>query len=144
MQVAFALLRAGHGERLLITGVVHGANSLELARLRAVDPVLFASAVDLDESAVTTADNARVAAAWAQGRFDSLVVVSSAWHLPRSLAALGRAAPDMTLAPASPPCAWPWPELPLEWAKFLGTRAGMGENSPQNSTSGGYSFPDAT
>jgi len=123
MHDAFALLRSGLGERLLITGVVQGANALELARVRDADPTLFDSAVDLDESALTTTDNARVAAAWAGARgFDSLLVVSSAWHLPRALAALGRAAPDASFVPAASQSAWPWPELPAEWVKFFWTR----------------------
>lgn len=123
MHEAFALLRAGLGERLLITGVVQGANRFELAGVRAADAALFDAAVDLDEGAVTTADNARVAAAWSRRRgYRSLLVVSSAWHLPRGLAALGREAPDAALSPAAPPGPWPWRELPAEWAKFLWTR----------------------
>ena len=45
MHAGFVLLRAGLAERMLITGVVQGANQLELARVRAADPALYDAAV---------------------------------------------------------------------------------------------------
>lgn len=123
MHAGFALLRAGLAERLLITGVVQGANPLELARVRAADPALYDRATELDETALTTADNARVAAAWAEARkLDRLLVVSSAWHLPRGLVLLADAAPDAVLLPAAAAAPWPWAGLPVEWAKFIWAR----------------------
>jgi uncharacterized SAM-binding protein YcdF (DUF218 family) len=123
MHVGFALLRAGLGGKLLISGVVQGANPLELARVRAADPALYDSAVELDEAAVTTADNARIAAAWAAAHgFRRLIVVSSAWHLPRGLVLLADAAPEVMLQPAPAPAPWPWLGLPVEWAKFIWAR----------------------
>ena len=132
LDAGFALLRAGLAERLLVSGVGEGADHEQLARLRAGDPALYDARVALDEASITTADNARAAAAWAAAQGDRrLLVVSSAWHLPRGLVLLGRAAPGVTLLPAAATGPWPWTDLPLEWAKYLWTRLAPGAASDE-------------
>lgn len=123
LDAGFALLRRGLGARMLISGVGEGADREQLARVRAGDAALYDAAVDLDETAADTAGNARAVAAWAAAHgMRRVIVVSSAWHLPRGLAAIARAAPDLALEPAPAPGPWPWAGLPAEWAKYLAER----------------------
>jgi uncharacterized SAM-binding protein YcdF (DUF218 family) len=123
LDAGFALLAAGLGARLLVSGVGEGADHVQLARVRAGDPALYDARVELDEASASTAENASAAAAWADAQdARRLLVVSSAWHLPRGLALLARAAPEATLIPAPAPASWPWLGLPAEWAKYLWTR----------------------
>lgn len=123
LDAGFGLLRRGLGGRLLITGVGEGADDEQLARVRAGDPALYDNAVDLDETAADTAGNARAVAAWAAAHgMTRVIVVSSAWHLPRGLAAISRLAPELELEAAAAPGPWPWTGLPAEWAKFIWER----------------------
>jgi len=95
---AIELLAAGHGKRLLITGVYPATHSGELARLVPHHQRLLACCVDLDHSAVNTIGNAIETRRWTQARgFRSLVVVTSAYHMPRAMAELGHQLPDVTL-----------------------------------------------
>jgi uncharacterized SAM-binding protein YcdF (DUF218 family) len=56
--------------------------------------------VTLGRSAASTRGNALEAASWAaQYRIGSLIVVTAAYHMPRALAELHRALPDMPLYP---------------------------------------------
>jgi uncharacterized SAM-binding protein YcdF (DUF218 family) len=86
--------------RLLISGV-HTATSREELRRRAdLARLLFDCCVDIGYSALDTAGNAAEARAWAQTwNFRRLIVVTSNYHMPRSLIELSRAMPDVELLP---------------------------------------------
>ena len=96
------LLSAGRGKRLLITGVYPGTTTVDIGR-EVADPEykrLLACCVDLDYSALNTAGNAVQARRWAlQHGFRSLIVVTSAYHMPRALAELAHQLPDVALTP---------------------------------------------
>jgi uncharacterized SAM-binding protein YcdF (DUF218 family) len=95
---AIELLAAGRGQRLLITGVNPATHSTELARLTPRYQRLFACCVDLDHSAVNTIGNAIETRRWTRARgFRSLLVVTSAYHMPRAMAELAHQLPDVTL-----------------------------------------------
>jgi|SRR6266545_512172 len=95
---AIELLAAGRGQRLLITGVYPATHSAELARLAPHYQRLFACCIDLDHSAVNTITNAVETRRWTRARgFRSLVVVTSAYHMPRAMAELAHQLPDVTL-----------------------------------------------
>jgi uncharacterized SAM-binding protein YcdF (DUF218 family) len=95
---AVELLAAGHGKRLLITGVHHATSARELARVMPGQQYLLKCCVDLDHSAVNTLGNAAETRRWATGLgFRSLIVVTSAYHMPRSMAELSRQLPDVRL-----------------------------------------------
>ncbi|HEX2216154.1 MAG TPA: YdcF family protein [Xanthobacteraceae bacterium] len=97
---AIELLAAGHGKRLLISGVHKTTTPREIARLVPQHEKLVACCVDLDYSAVNTVGNAEETRRWAKERdFRSLIVVTSSYHMPRSLAELARQLPDITLIP---------------------------------------------
>lgn len=97
---ALELLSSGRGKRLLITGVNPGTTTSDIAR-EVVDYNKFlACCVDLDYSAQNTFGNALQARRWAQAHsFRSLIVVTSAYHMPRALAELAHQLPDATLIP---------------------------------------------
>jgi uncharacterized SAM-binding protein YcdF (DUF218 family) len=95
---AVELLATGHGQRLLITGVNPSTNSGELARLVPRYQRLFGCCIDLDHSAVNTIGNAVETRRWTRRHgFRSLVVVTSAYHIPRAMAELAHQLPDVTL-----------------------------------------------
>ncbi|BAF90611.1 uncharacterized conserved protein [Azorhizobium caulinodans ORS 571] len=92
------LLASGHGQRLLISGVNRATSQDEIRRTLPDNEHLLDCCVDLGHRALNTFGNAIEAAEWtrAQG-FRSLVVVTSAWHMPRALVELGRALPEVEL-----------------------------------------------
>ena len=97
---AIELLAAGHGKRLLISGVHRATSSAEIARTNPRYQSLVACCVDLDHSAVNTTGNAVETRRWVRDRgFSSLIVVTSAYHMPRTMAELARQLPDVALVP---------------------------------------------
>jgi uncharacterized SAM-binding protein YcdF (DUF218 family) len=92
------LLAAGYGQRLLITGVHPAASPKEIVRQMPAYGPVFACCVDLDRSALNTFGNAKEARRWARSRgFTSLIVVTSAYHMPRAIAEFRRQLPDVKL-----------------------------------------------
>jgi uncharacterized SAM-binding protein YcdF (DUF218 family) len=94
------LLSSGRGKRLLITGVNTGTTTSQLAHEAVNYDRFFACCVDLDYSALNTLGNAIQARRWAlEHGFQSLIVVTSAYHMPRALAELSHQLPDVALIP---------------------------------------------
>jgi uncharacterized SAM-binding protein YcdF (DUF218 family) len=97
---ALELLAAGHGKRLLITGVNPQTRSREISRLVPEHRRWFTCCVDLDHSATNTIGNAIETRRWVTARgFKSLIVVTSNFHMPRAMAELAHQLPDVTLEP---------------------------------------------
>src|SRR3954469_8295031 len=97
---AIELLAAGHGKRLLISGVHRTTSSAEIARNNPRYEQLVTCCVDLDHSAINTVGNAIETRRWARDRgFSSLIVVTSAYHMPRTMAELEQQMPDVALVP---------------------------------------------
>jgi uncharacterized SAM-binding protein YcdF (DUF218 family) len=133
LDTAVALFEHGVGKRLLITGVY--ANMTK-GRLQ---PMLhggrrFDCCADLGFSATNTHGNAMETARWAQAHhFQSLVVVTANYHMPRSIAEFSAAMPGVRLVPYPVPeivAARRWwldpgafKTLQYEYAKYLGSVA---------------------
>jgi uncharacterized SAM-binding protein YcdF (DUF218 family) len=97
---ALALLAAGRAKRLLISGVYTGTTTTDIARQVVDYNRMLTCCVDLDYSAVNTVGNAAGARQWAlKNGFHSLIVVTSAYHMPRALAELAHQLPDVALIP---------------------------------------------
>ena len=101
IETGLELLRRGLGRRLLISGVNPKTSPQEFVRIAGLGNAISAR-IDLGYTAQDTAGNADETRAWAaRHRFRRLIVVTSSWHMPRSMSELSRALPDVELV------AWP-------------------------------------
>jgi len=95
---AVRLLEEGRASRLLISGVHPGTTREQLAAVTSSNMPLERASVDLDRVALNTAGNATETATWVQKNgFSTLLVVTSAYHLPRAQAELSGALPNVDL-----------------------------------------------
>jgi uncharacterized SAM-binding protein YcdF (DUF218 family) len=99
---ALGLLRDERGTRLLISGVNPRTTANQLARRTGTARALFNCCIDLGYDAQNTLGNAVEGARWAtRHEFDSLILVTSAYHMPRAMMEFGRLMPQAELV------AWP-------------------------------------
>ena len=97
---ALELLAAGRGKRLLITGVNPGTTTGDIAHQTVDYNRVLACCVDLDYAALNTLGNAVQTRRWAQAHnFNSLIIVTSAYHMPRAMAEIAHQLPDVALIP---------------------------------------------
>lgn len=95
---AVELLAEGRGKRLLVSGVHPATTSTELKKQIPDFARLSACCIDLGHEAQNTLGNAVETARWTKKHgFRSLIVVTSAWHMPRAILELERELPDVTL-----------------------------------------------
>lgn len=100
VNAAIRLLEQDKGERVLISGVNREVRRQELRELTPGSNRLFNCCVDLGFEAETTNGNAQEIAAWARAKnYRHLIVVTSDYHMPRSLLEIRSAAPDLELTP---------------------------------------------
>lgn len=132
---AIALLADGRGRRLMVTGLNPATSRHDLARAMGNKSYLVECCVDLDYEAVNTVGNAMEARDWARkNKFRKLVIVTSNYHMPRTLLELRRVFPEGTFIPhtvESPSMdlkGW-WSHLPTlrllfsEYVKYLAAQA---------------------
>jgi uncharacterized SAM-binding protein YcdF (DUF218 family) len=143
---AISLLGAERGRRLLISGVNEKTGREELAKLNPASRDLLGCCVDLDYRARNTIGNAIETRRWVRRHgFRSLLVVTSNYHMPRTLAEFGHAMPGVQLV-AHPVVTehidttgwWSrWPTIKVlvpEYAKYLVARLrSLVESDPENS-----------
>ncbi|WP_102960908.1 YdcF family protein [Mangrovicella endophytica] len=130
---AIDLLKTGLADRLLISGVNPGTSIDTLSRLTATDRSWFDCCVDIDYAA-NTVGNAEMTNRWARLRgFDELILVTSDYHMPRSLREFDRVSEVRTIIPYAVRRAdlWSSSSLPngmglkvlvTEYAKLLAVR----------------------
>jgi uncharacterized SAM-binding protein YcdF (DUF218 family) len=95
---AARLLREGRGDRLLISGVNRHTGRQDLIRLSGLEQAQFNCCVDIGYTALNTIGNANETRSWAEAmRYDTLIIVTSSYHMPRSIAELARELPNTTL-----------------------------------------------
>jgi len=98
VNAAIRLLEQDKGERVLISGVNREVRRQELRALTPGSNRLFNCCVDLGFEAEDTVGNAQEIAAWADSKgYDSLIVVTSDYHMPRALTEIRAAAPGVEL-----------------------------------------------
>ena len=131
LEPAVMLLEHGGGKRLLITGVNKATSKRNLKSLLQEAGNAFDCCADLGFAAADTRGNAEEAAQWArEHNYRSLIVVTTSYHMPRSLAEFNAQMPEVKLVPfpvpseeRNPP---PWQtfrRLHGEYAKFLASLA---------------------
>lgn len=100
MEAGAKLLSEGRAKRLLISGVNRKVTREEMQRLLGLDAQTFNCCVDLGYEALDTVGNADETRTWANTNgYTKLIVVTSRYHMPRSLAELGLAMPGVKLLP---------------------------------------------
>jgi uncharacterized SAM-binding protein YcdF (DUF218 family) len=96
---AARLLAEGRGRRLLVSGANRVVTREEIHRRSGLDARMFEK-VDIGYVALDTIGNAGETRDWARSKgFSRLIIVTSNYHMPRSLTELGRAMPEVTLVP---------------------------------------------
>lgn len=131
---AMRILDAGSASRLLISGVNTRTSRKALRDLYPQHAKLFACCIDIGYRALDTRGNAAETERWTRAfGYQSLIVVTSAYHMPRSLAELRRAMPNVTFvahsvqSPGVKAHGW-WSDLAsirllaLEYLKFVFAR----------------------
>ncbi|WP_082494670.1 YdcF family protein [Methylobacterium sp. Leaf108] len=128
---AIDLLASGYGRRLLITGVNERTSRDEITRLNPSQRHWIECCVDLDYRARNTIGNAIETRRWMRlHRFNTVAVVTSNYHMPRTLIELDhalagrdRVVPHPVVAEGVGPHWWQSPAstrlLASEYVKFL-------------------------
>jgi uncharacterized SAM-binding protein YcdF (DUF218 family) len=131
LAAGLALLAEERADKLFVSGVYRGVEVAELLALSRRAPGELECCIVLGYSAGDTAGNARETAEWirAQG-YGSLRLVTSDYHMPRSLVEFRRRLPDTEIVPHPVSSSrvhledwWQWPGtailLATEYNKFL-------------------------
>ncbi len=100
IEVGLEQLAQGRAKKLFVSGVPHGVTPPELPGLATAAPDQLACCVVLGHEASNTTGNARETAAWMMSEgFRSLRLVTSNYHMPRSLFEIQCALPDARVIP---------------------------------------------
>lgn len=120
LDAAVDLLKSGKGRRLLISGVHPTAGLADLQRATGGDAGLFSCCVDIDHAALDTIGNAEESAKWVTSHaYDSVIVVTNNYHMPRSLLELKRLIGDADLVP------YPVVNTRLDSGEWVGNREAL-------------------
>ncbi len=116
INTAISLLQQGQADKLLISGVNKSVKSDSF--LKDLSPEIRAK-IDLGYQATTTEENATETADWVyKNKVHSIILVTSFYHIPRSLLEIKYALPKATIYP------YPiWPKDFTESTSWMHTRA---------------------
>tara|TARA_R110000868_G_scaffold277963_1_gene537752 strand:- start:8602 stop:9195 length:594 start_codon:yes stop_codon:yes gene_type:complete len=103
------LLQDGRAPQLLISGVHPSVTIADIRANTNLSNAEFDCCVQLGREANDTVGNARETAQWVQGNgFQTLIIVTSDYHLPRSLIEMEMAMPGIDLIPFPVRTTPPW------------------------------------
>ena len=95
---AMKLLETGKAQRMLISGVNPEASRADIRGVAKATRRLYDCCVDLGFQAADTVGNARETAKWARAHnYQSLIVVTSDFHMPRAMLELRAALPGVRM-----------------------------------------------
>jgi uncharacterized SAM-binding protein YcdF (DUF218 family) len=95
---AMGLLEDGKARRMLVSGVNREASREDIRAVSRAVRRLYDCCVDLGFTAADTVGNGRETAEWARSmRYDSLIVVTADYHMPRAMLELRAALPKARL-----------------------------------------------
>lgn len=129
IEAALDLLENGSGHRLLVSGVHESVDVDTLIRSAGGSQALYDCCIDIGREATSTQGNAIETARWvAEHDYKSLIIVTSDYHIPRTMIWFTEGFEDVDLIPYPiqsnlQPRRW-WSSwrsvrgLVLEWAKF--------------------------
>jgi uncharacterized SAM-binding protein YcdF (DUF218 family) len=101
---ALDLLAAKKGDRLLISGVNPQTKMIDLQNINPAHKNLFECCVEIERKAQDTVGNAAETQKWnTEQKSKSLILVTSGYHMPRSLLEFRRAMPDVKFTGYSVP-----------------------------------------
>tara|TARA_B100000676_G_scaffold290828_1_gene324783 strand:- start:4017 stop:4640 length:624 start_codon:yes stop_codon:yes gene_type:complete len=131
LKTGLKLLKAGLAEKLFVSGVHRGVDVRQLLRLARTSPSEAECCIQLGHAADDTAGNAAETQQWMTAQnFQSLRLVTAAYHMPRSLVEFRNAMPNIKIVihPVFPPHVklenwWRWPGTAFlilgEYSKYL-------------------------
>lgn len=100
ISAAIDLLGRESATRLLISGVDQAISTEALRKAFPARASLFSCCIDIGRNARDTRGNALETRDWVRDRgYRSLIIVTSAYHMPRSLAEMSRALPEIEFVP---------------------------------------------
>ncbi|KAF0117775.1 MAG: hypothetical protein FD163_302 [Hyphomonadaceae bacterium] len=100
LKAGVSLLERHKGKKLLISGVFKSATKEEIRAIAGGSRELFACCVNLGKDATDTIGNAQEVKKWAHdNHFESLIIVTDNYHIPRSMLEISHAAPELELVP---------------------------------------------
>ncbi len=100
LETAGALMGRGLGERLLVSGVNQSLDERAVAELTGLDAEQASCCLDLDYAALDTRGNAAETARWAEALgYDHILLVTSAYHMPRARVEIGQARGTLRVTP---------------------------------------------
>ena len=128
LDTGMAVLEAGLARRLLVSGVNREASREDIRLVSKAARRLYDCCVDLGFTAANTLGNARETAEWARAmRFQSLIIVTADYHMPRAMLELKSALPGVRLQPYA--AATPVVEARRWWRTRSGARLMIREYS---------------
>lgn len=120
IDAGLAILAEGRGRRLLVSGVDPTLSTATIRAAIRADDRLFDCCIELGRAALDTEGNAAEAVAWARaGGFESLALVTSDWHVRRSMLEISRHDHRLVVHPVAVPSGARAGRLFLEYHKYL-------------------------
>jgi len=100
LQAGVDLLQTERGERLLISGVHENNGVAQISEVTGLTSEFATCCLDLDYAAKDTFGNARETASWALALdYDHIILVTSAYHMPRAKVEIAAAAGRIRITP---------------------------------------------
>ena len=100
LEAATKLLEEGKGKRLLVSGVNRMASREDILDVTRAGKNVYDCCVDLGFMAADTVGNAQETAEWARAKgYDSVILVTADFHMPRAMLELRAAMPEASITP---------------------------------------------